>query len=67
MQLILQVVQWPEGVEQRPQMAYFDTDGGMIGRSETARLSLTDPHRMVSRFHAHVSCRGDTYYLEDMG
>lgn len=67
MQLILQVVQWPEGVEQRPQMAYFDADGGMIGRSETARLSLADPYRMVSRFHAHVSCRGDTYYLEDMG
>lgn len=67
MKLVLQVVQWPEGVEQRPQMAYFDADGGMIGRSETARLSLTDPHRMVSRFHAHVSCRGDRYYLEDMG
>lgn len=67
MQLMLRVVGWPEGVPQVPLMAYFDEDGGMVGRSETARLCLPDPMRTVSRFHAHISCRDGVYSLEDMG
>ena len=67
MLLVLRVVEWPEGVTPAPLAAHFDDDGGMIGRSETARLSLPDPTRTVSRFHAHVSCRDGIYYLEDMG
>jgi len=47
--------------------ARFDASGGLIGRAETARLSLPDSTRTVSRFHAHVSCSGETYFLEEMG
>ncbi len=67
MQLALRVVGWPQGVAPTPLAAYFDDDGGMIGRSETARLSLADPVRMVSRFHAHISFRGGVFSIEDMG
>ena len=67
MMLLLRVVGWPEGVAPTPIFAHFDAGGGLIGRSETARLALPDPERKVSRFHAHVSCFDDVYYLEDMG
>lgn len=67
MQLVLRVVEWPPGAEPTPLAAHFDEEGGMVGRSETALLSLPDPNRTVSRFHAHVSCKGGIYYLEDMG
>ena len=67
MLLVLRVVGWPEGVAPAPLFAHFDAGGGLIGRSETARLALPDPKRTVSRFHAHVSCVDGVYYLEDMG
>lgn len=65
--LALRVVEWPPGSDPTPLAAHFDEEGGMVGRSETALLSLPDPKRTVSRFHAHVSCKGGVYYLEDMG
>ena len=67
MDLILKVIDGPstggwEGLEAR-----FDAAGGLIGRAETARLSLPDSSRTVSRFHAHISYSGDTFFLEEMG
>src|SRR5258708_34193888 len=67
MDLILKVVEGPKGAEWRGLQARFDRSGGLIGRAETARLSLPDTSRTVSRFHAHVSCSGETYFLEEMG
>jgi FHA domain-containing protein len=67
MNLILKVVEGPSGTNCVGLEARFDASGGLIGRAETARLSLPDSSRTVSRFHAHVSCSGDTFYLEEMG
>jgi type VI secretion system FHA domain protein len=67
MLLVLRVVGWPEGVAATPLLAHFDVAGGLIGRSETAKLSLPDPKRTVSRFHAHISCVDDVFHIEDMG
>ena len=65
--LILKVVEGPADAEWQGLEARFDPSGGLIGRAETARLSLPDPSRTVSRFHAQISCSGDTYFLEEMG
>ena len=68
MELILRVVGWPDEITDRPPLiARFDHSGGLIGRAETARLSLPDPKRTVSRFHGHVSYDGGAFFLEDMG
>lgn len=67
MDLILRVVEGPSGTEWQGLEARFDASGGLIGRAETARLSLPDASRTVSRFHAHISCAGDTFFLEEMG
>ncbi|HUN92412.1 MAG TPA: type VI secretion system-associated FHA domain protein [Burkholderiaceae bacterium] len=68
MELLLRVIGWPDEVTERPPLvARFDASGGLIGRAESARLSLPDPKRTVSRFHGHVSYDDGTYYLEDMG
>jgi predicted component of type VI protein secretion system len=67
MDLILKVVEGPSSADWRGLGARFDASGGLIGRAETARLSLPDTTRTVSRFHAHVSCSGDTFFLEEMG
>jgi predicted component of type VI protein secretion system len=67
MDLILKVVEGPSGTEWQGLEGRFDASGGLIGRAETARLSLPDASRTVSRFHAHVSCSGDTFFLEEMG
>ena len=67
MDLILKVVEGPSGTEWQGLEARFDASGGLIGRAETARLSLPDASRTVSRFHAHISCTGDTFFLEEMG
>jgi len=67
MDLILKVVEGPSNAEWRGLEARFDTSGGLIGRAETARLSLPDASRTVSRFHAHISCSGETFFLEEMG
>ena len=65
--LILKVVEGPADAEWQGLEARFDPTGGLIGRAETARLSLPDPSRTVSRFHAQITCSGDTYFLEEMG
>ena len=67
MDLILKVVEGPSSGDWHGIEARFDASGGLIGRAETARLSLPDASRTVSRFHAHISCSGDTYFLEEMG
>jgi predicted component of type VI protein secretion system len=67
MDLILSVIEGPPGVTWQGLEARFDASGGLIGRAETARLSLPDSSRTVSRFHAHISCSGNTFYLEEMG
>ena len=67
MDLILKVIEGPAGGNWKGLEARFDASGGLIGRAETARLSLPDSSRTVSRFHAHISCSGDTFYLEEMG
>jgi FHA domain-containing protein len=67
MDLILRVIEGPSRENWRGLQARFDASGGLIGRAETARLPLPDSSRTVSRFHAHVSCTDDTYYLEEMG
>jgi predicted component of type VI protein secretion system len=67
MDLILKVIEGPSSADWRGLEARFDASGGLIGRAETARLSLPDPSRTVSRFHAHISCSGDTFFLEEMG
>ena len=67
MDLILKVVDGPGGANWDGLQARFDGSGGLIGRAETARLVLPDSSRTVSRFHAHVSCSGDTFFLEEMG
>jgi predicted component of type VI protein secretion system len=66
--LVLRVVGWPDDVLDRsPLMVHFDASGGLIGRAESAKLSLRDPKRTVSRFHGHVSYDAGAYFLEDMG
>jgi predicted component of type VI protein secretion system len=67
MDLILKVIDGPSDASWQGLEARFDASGGLIGRAETARLSLPDSSRTVSRFHAHVSCSSDMYYLEEMG
>jgi predicted component of type VI protein secretion system len=67
MDLILRVVEGPSSADWHGVEARFDPSGGLIGRAETARLSLPDASRTVSRFHAHISCSGETYFLEEMG
>jgi len=67
MDLLLKVVDGPADRAWQGLEARFDPSGGLIGRAETARLSLPDSTRTVSRFHVHVSCSGDTFYLEEMG
>ena len=67
MDLILKVVEGPDDADWSGLHARFDAAGGLIGRAETARLVLPDTSRTVSRFHAHVSCSGDTFFLEEMG
>ncbi|HEX4597343.1 MAG TPA: type VI secretion system-associated FHA domain protein [Burkholderiaceae bacterium] len=67
MDLILKVIEGPSTASWQGLEARFDASGGLIGRAETARLSLPDSSRTVSRFHAHVSCSDDTYFLEEMG
>ncbi len=67
MDLLLKVIDGPSDASWRGLEAHFDPSGGLIGRAETARLSLPDSSRTVSRFHAHVSCSGETYFLEEMG
>jgi len=65
--LILKVIEGPADAEWQGLAARFDPTGGLIGRAESARLSLPDPSRTVSRFHAQITCNGDTYFLEEMG
>jgi len=67
MDLLLKVVDGPSDGSWRGLEARFDASGGLIGRAETARLSLPDTSRTVSRFHAHVSFSDDTFFLEEMG
>jgi predicted component of type VI protein secretion system len=67
MSLLLRVVNQPANSTTMPPSAWFDTSGGMIGRAKSAHLSLEDPDRMVSRFHAHVSFADGTFFIEDMG
>ena len=67
MSLLLRVVNQPPNSTTMPPSAWFDTSGGMIGRAKSAHLSLEDPDRMVSRFHAHVSFAEGTFFIEDMG
>jgi len=67
MELVLKVVEGPSDGEWRGLEARFDAAGGLIGRAETARLSLPDSTRTVSRFHAHVSFSDGSYFLEEMG
>jgi predicted component of type VI protein secretion system len=66
MELVLRVIEGPNG-DKPDIVARFDAEGGLIGRAESAHLSLPDAARVISRFHAHVSCEGDTYFLEEMG
>ncbi len=67
MDLLLKVIDGPSDGGWRGLEARFDRSGGLIGRAETARLSLPDSSRTVSRFHAHVSCSDDAFFLEEMG
>jgi predicted component of type VI protein secretion system len=67
MDLLLKVTDGPTESVWHGLQARFDASGGLIGRAETARLSLPDSTRTVSRFHAHVSFSDDTFYLEEMG
>jgi predicted component of type VI protein secretion system len=67
MELLLKVIDGPSDGSWRGLKARFDASGGLIGRAETARLSLPDSSRTVSRFHAHVSCSGEEFFLEEMG
>jgi predicted component of type VI protein secretion system len=67
MDLMLKVIDGPSDGSWHGLQARFDASGGLIGRAETARLSLPDSTRTVSRFHAHVSWSDDTFYLEEMG
>ncbi|TQK08267.1 type VI secretion system-associated FHA domain protein TagH [Herbaspirillum sp. SJZ107] len=45
----------------------FTAAGGSIGRSADNALVLDDPSKYISRVHARVLCRGDTFLLEDLG
>ncbi len=67
MELVLKVVDGPNGASWPGLEARFDASGGLIGRAETARLCLPDTTRTVSRFHAHVSFSDGTFFLEEMG
>ncbi len=66
-ELVLRVIARAGDTEVTPIVAQFDASGGLIGRADTARLVLPDVKRMVSRFHAHVSCTDGAYFIEDMG
>lgn len=67
MALILRVLAFEEAALAAPIEARFGTDGGLIGRADTARLVLPDPKKTVSRFHASIGFDGGQYTVEDMG
>ena len=51
----------------QPASTTFDTSGGTIGRAESNQLVLEDAERTVSRVHAQIVWRDDTYRLIDRG
>jgi len=60
MDLILKVVEGSNGAEWGGLQARFDASEGLIGRAETARLSLPDSTRTVSRFTRTSAASGET-------
>jgi FHA domain-containing protein len=48
-------------------VARFDRSGGTIGRDPGCTLVLPDPEKRVSRRHALIECRGNTFVLRNQG
>jgi FHA domain-containing protein len=67
MQIRFDVVAIKGAVSPRPLSAIFNGEGGTIGRAETNNLTLDDPDRTVSRIHAQVVFRDNSFVLIDRG
>ena len=67
MQLTLRILSYRnQPVPPAPAVA-FGPEGGSIGRSLDNALVLDDPSKYISRVHARVRVRDDTFVLEDLG
>lgn len=47
------------------QTAVFGTAGGTIGRDARNDMVLPDPEKIVSSTHARISCRGESFFIQD--
>jgi type VI secretion system FHA domain protein len=67
MMLTFRILSYRNGpVPPAPQVR-FGLEGGSIGRAPDNALVLDDPTKYISRVHARVLARGDTFVLEDLG
>jgi FHA domain-containing protein len=60
----IQIVSWAGAPPPVPTTAWFDRDGGDIGRSAECTLSLPDPDRHISRRHALVIVQQGRYFVQ---
>ena len=60
----IQIVSWAGAPPPVPTTAWFDGDGGDIGRSAECTLSLPDPDRHISRRHALVIVQQGRYFVQ---
>ena len=67
MMLTLSVLTYRNQPTQQATAGRFSDAGGALGRGPDNLLVLDDPGKYISRTHARVSCRGGTYFLEDVG
>src|SRR5450830_737787 len=65
MELIFHVSAGPRGGGSPLQSRPFTRAGGTIGRAPECHLSLADPARHLSGFHALVSYHDEAFYLTD--
>lgn len=66
MTLVLQGIALNDEPLSQPLIGRFDERGGTVGRSDNATFTLPDPERMISRVQAHVLCRDDGYWIENV-
>lgn len=65
MALTLRLTSFQNRAPTQPLEFTFDTRGGTVGREKTNDWWLPYPDKSVSRTHASIECRGDTYYITD--
>lgn len=67
MTLTLRAVSLNDHPLTQPITAYFDSEGGSVGRGDHNTLALPDPERHISRQHAEISLSGATYRIKNVG